>query len=864
MAFTAVISLKNTICRLLNSPRISVASPTRETLEFAYERVDSLQESLRRYDDVRNSSKGVMALDARIREEARKLEDVIESEASAQFLLQSEIHGTLSLNLHHSISNINRFAETATRMEQEYIMELNKPSAEEEENAAAAVVPFVTNSVGNEFEMVGLCDQFLEIRELLIEGVDHHKFYSTIAIHGMAGIGKTKLAQKLFRDSLVKASFDCRAFVTLASRAFVTLGSERDLEEILLAIIAQVNHDNAEMIRDEDEDLANYLQTSLSGRKFLIVLDDVLDSDLFYRVLAVLPLEHNDGRILITTRAPTNFSSVYIYKIRFMDDEESWDFLRKKVFDEQEELPHPLVKAGKKIAKNCEGLPLLIHTVAGLLSEAPKNPEHWNQVAEKRNSVFEDALDQLNEVLLPTYQRIPQYAKMNFLYMGAFPPDYIITNSRLGNLWWAEGFHDLASFDAPHILGSCNLVVVRETSTITGRTKACSLHCAYRHMAKREAESNKLFHVLNSYADCSIECVQRHRCLAIHQNVLFAIKDVHDTMASVAAVRSVLCMGPYHQYQVPICSGWELLRVLDALTIRFYEFPPNLVNLILLRYLALTCNASLPRSLSNLWNLQYLIIHEHLRIKCMAADNSCLPMEIWDLKELMHLRIMGRNLPTPPPGTVLPKLAELLDVGVQTCSTKVLKSLPNLEKLRVQIESAENLSCFDRISCLNHLRSLQGVVMYPNILPEPIIPPTPPLSISTSSLQKLSLEGFGLSWMEMSKIAELPNLEKLILQCYAFQGEKWDASGIVFSRLWYICIEDTDLVQWRAGEGTFPRLRRLTMKNCYNIEEIPAFVSNVEVEEPSDIVIELVDCNPLAETCAKQWCPSILAHYSWK
>ncbi|XP_057787952.1 putative late blight resistance protein homolog R1A-10 [Salvia miltiorrhiza] len=775
MAFVAVISLKDTIRRLLNSPHISVASSTREILEFAHERVESLQEALRTYDDIRNSSRGVMASDARIREEARSLEDAIESDASAQFLSQSQIHGALSLNLHHLTQHIHRFAETANYLEHEYIMELNKPSDKEENVAAAAGVTTLTDSGGNECEMVGLSDQFLQIRKLLIEDVNYQEFNSTFEI-----------------------------------------------------------------------DVANFGQIL-----YTIGIDGMPG------------IENNGSRIMVTARISADFHCIDFHKMRFMDQEESWDLLRKTVFDEQG-CPPQLVKAGKKIAENCEGLPLLILTVANQLSQVQKNLEYWNQVAEMRNSVFEDALDELYEVLLPTYHCIPQYMKMNFLYMGAFPRNYLIKGSKFGNLWWAEGFYDLPSFNAVHLLASCNLVVVRLISTITGEAKACTLHCAYRHLTKKEAERNKVFHILNTCGDCSIELVETHRCLAIHQNVLFAVKDVHNTIASVAAVRSVLCMGLYHRYQVPICSDWELLRVLNALSIRFYEFPLNLVNLILLRYLALTCDANLPCSVSNFWNLQYLIIHQHLRIKSMV-DSSCLPMEIWDLKELMHLQIMGRNLPDPPIGAILPKLAELLDVGVQSCSTKVLQSVPNLEKLRVQIESAaEYLNWFDHVSCLHQLRSLQSVVVYPDLFPEPIVLPLT-LSIPTFSLQKLSLEGFGFSWMEMIKIAKLANLEKLILRCYAFQGEKWDANGIVFSRLWYLCVEDTDVVQWMAGDGTFPRLRRLTMKNCYNIEEIPRFASNDEkVEASSVIVIELVDCNPLAETCAKQWCPCVIANYSWK
>lgn len=232
------------------------------------------------------------------------------------------------------------------------------------------------------------------------------------------------------------------------------------------------------------------------------------------------------------------------------------------------------------------------------------------------------------------------------------------------NLWGAEGFLRLVFFMGTskksitstfdHFVSS-NLVVVRQRSSNTDRyKKACSLHCAYRYICRKEADNNKFLHILNSYVDGSIEQIKGHRYLAIYNNVLFAIKDVHDAMASVSTVRSLLCTGPHHQYQVPIClEYWRLLRVLNVLTIRFYEFPIEVVKLIHLRYLALTCNANLPPSISKLFNLRWLIFRQYLSIKCVGAE-SYVPVEIWEMQELKYLQIMGRNLPDPPPGPCKP------------------------------------------------------------------------------------------------------------------------------------------------------------------------------------------------------------------
>lgn len=55
-----------------------------------------------------------------------------------------------------------------------------------------------------------------------------------------------------------------------------------------------------------------------------------------------------------------------------------------------------------------------------------------------KNLIFEDACDQLYEVLLPSYHYLPQNSKPCFLYMYAFPKDYPVRRLRINNLWHAE------------------------------------------------------------------------------------------------------------------------------------------------------------------------------------------------------------------------------------------------------------------------------------------------------------------------------------------------------------------------------------------------------------------------------------------
>ncbi|KAL8529959.1 hypothetical protein ACS0TY_007143 [Phlomoides rotata] len=166
-----------------------------------------------------------------------------------------------------------------------------------------------------------------------------------------------------------------------------------------------------------------------------------------------------------------------------------------------------------------------------------------------------------------------------------------------------------------------------------------------------------------------------------------------------------------------------MLVRLDDLNIRFHDFPLEVLELVKLRYLALTCNGILPPSISDLQNLQYLIVHPHLSIKsCGALYNF--PMEIWDMKSLKHLQIYG----LPDLGdTSLQKLITLSGVTIGSCA--VLNRVPNLQKLGIIIElasdAAEPLCYFDHISYLTKLESHKCVIVNPKRKFEVVSPVAP-------------------------------------------------------------------------------------------------------------------------------------------
>ncbi|KAG8379752.1 hypothetical protein BUALT_Bualt07G0122100 [Buddleja alternifolia] len=154
-------------------------------------------------------------------------------------------------------------------------------------------------------------------------------------------------------------------------------------------------------------------------------------------------------------------------------------------------------------------------------------------------------------------------------------------------------------------------------------------------------------------------------------------------------MHSLLCTGPKHQYSVPMCFNFSLIKVLDALTIRFYKSPFEILKLVQLRYLAFTYNGDqLPAAISKLWDLQYLIVHQHLSIKS-SGTRSYFPIEIWNMKGLRHLQVMGSDLPDPPCDGCLPKLSRLLDGHFRSLERLLIRHCYNLKEVPSYLQGLE-------------------------------------------------------------------------------------------------------------------------------------------------------------------------------
>ncbi|KAL7098514.1 hypothetical protein ACP275_09G022400 [Erythranthe tilingii] len=847
--------LKQTIQNLVSHSQSKFVLPDSK-IKFISDELCSLESSLEKVRSSPSSRKvDVSSSERRVTDVARKLEDLIDSRISNHFLLRSnlQIFGNerftdeLSQQLEQFRQEITAFTQLLQTGEEEDHYQHQEPS---DDSFDVEYVPLIIEKK-KAWETFKIWDWMFDGKRRL----------STMLIWGMAGLGKTALAREYCNNPDVRIDFECFSFVSI--------GPHYKLREILQLVLRRMSFldrraDKISFNDDDDEDsLAGLLHRTLHKHRYLIVLDNIWDTDVWLRLKVSFPDDRNMSRIILTSRLRYFVNcddTVHITEMSFLDDGESWNLLRKLVFTNQEErCSRELEEIGKKIAKNCEGLPLAIIEVGKLLSKTEKTVEDWKILAEKEDplTITIDDNTPLSEALSLSYTMLPQYLKACFLYMGVFPKKYKIPCLKVSNLWISEGILEPGENNSVEAMADRCLsrlalrsVILYDKLTFTSKRipKTSRLHFTFRNLCVNEAHREKFFCVIKKYADFSFpEKLNSQNRLCFHNNIVLGFEEVHSWMESIPNARSLLCFGPKQPYPIALYLGFRLLKVLDAVSIRFYEFPLQVVKLVHLKYLAITYDGEIPSSISCLWNLEVLIVSRHNNIKRSNLP-VYLPIEIWKLHKLKHLECMGLDLPDPSSADdyslVLENLLTLSGVTAHSVKVGLLARIPNLKKIGIKIESAhDSVETFsflgvDQFATLyEEIESFKCVVVYPSLIRSPENVTSVPIHFPLL-LKKISLSGCGFSWSYVRAMGDLPNLETLKLRWYAFCGPVWKTSDWDFPSLKYLLLEDLDLKWWDSTRDHFPSLVRLVIRHCYNLQEIPRDFAHIK----SLRMVEVDDC----------------------
>ncbi|PHT52567.1 hypothetical protein CQW23_07029 [Capsicum baccatum] len=251
-----------------------------------------------------------------------------------------------------------------------------------------------------------------------------------------------------------------------------------------------------------EAELADMLQKSLKGKRYLIVVDDMWKTEAWDAVRLCFPSENKGSGILLTTRnteaardAGTKNLSL---QMDLMGPDESWSLFKSVAFS-SEELRSDLKTIGKQIAEKCHGLPLTIVVVAGLF-KSKRTREDWESVAKDVTSFVTNDPDELcSHVLGLSYNHLTSGLKTCLLHFGFFPEDSEIPTKKLMRSWMAEGFlkleNDLegeAEKCLQELVDRC-LVLVFKKSVDGTKIRSCKVHDLIYELCVREIQRENIF-----------------------------------------------------------------------------------------------------------------------------------------------------------------------------------------------------------------------------------------------------------------------------------------------------------------------------------------------------------------------------------
>ncbi|KAL8129178.1 hypothetical protein V2J09_018333 [Rumex salicifolius] len=677
----------------------------------------------------------------------------------------------------------------------------------------------------------------------------------------MGGLGKTTIVKSIY-DELVEDHFPFYAWVTV-SRSY-KLGDVLKSMRRQLQKVAAMESDG--LLVEDEALLIDELRKYLHQKRFMVVFDDVWQMELWTYIKSALPNNNKGSKIIITTRSEDvaltwrdSPSQGHIYKLQPLSAEKSWELFCKKAFQdsETEVLSNPEMEGlCHEIVKKCQGLPLAIVAIGGLLSTKTKTVSTWRKLLNSLSSELSHNpyLTDVTRILLLSYHDLDYYLKPCLLYFGLFPEDYHIDRMRLVRLWIAEGFvkrckgksmEEIAEEYLSELIRR-SLVQVSTVNRL-GKAKSFRVHDLLREIILLKSEELRFYQVVQG--ECSNAEGQMRR-LAIHNIGLKRVEFESN-------LRSIFSFG--NQGLQPnwltgrFLKNIGLLKVLDLQDSQVTHLPEEVGNLHQLQYLSLRNSPikKLPRSIGKLQNLLTLDLKQTLIEE--------IPVEVSKLKMLRHLLayrcwddplgFFQTTRSVKIPKGVLDALQELqklyVDGSRQGNLTEELRNLKQLKKLGIthlRIKDWADLCA--AIENLVHLRTMMLTTINRNEILHLQFVDSPP-----SLLEKLYLKGalekipswiiklnsivsIYLRWSRLKEdpmevLKKVPNLEELLL-IDAYEGENMQLSSDGFSKLKLLSIYEMKSLRSISIEtGALPLLDRLSIGVAPQLKHMPFGIQNL-------------------------------------
>ncbi|KAG2556342.1 hypothetical protein PVAP13_8NG075601 [Panicum virgatum] len=687
-----------------------------------------------------------------------------------------------------------------------------------------------------------------------------------VTVWGMGGVGKTTLVDHVY--NIVKKDFDAAAWVTVSKNYQVEDLLKKIAREFGISVDANME------LRSLVADIRKYLE----GKRYILVLDDVWEKDVWINVMDVFPI-NCISRFVLTSRkhevASLATSNCEI-QLEPLGENDSWKLFCNVAFrnDVDKRCPSELNDLATKFLQKCEGLPLAIACIGWLLSCKPPTYSAWkNLYDELELQSTTNVIQGVNIILKVSFEDLPYELKNCFcirrrLIRHWITAGFIKKQEKTALEQVAEGYLNE--------LVSRSLLQVAKTNEF-GRVKCCRMHDVIRCLALEKAERESFAKVYGGSGRFWIGTARR---LSIQSTNIATLSE-----SGAMRFRAIHAFTSYVDIDLlkPMLASSNLISTLDLQDTQIKMLPNEVFNLFNLRFLGLrnTGIEILPEAVGRLQNLEVL--------DAFGTALLSLPEGVAKLKKLRYLyasALLTEGTVTDFGGVKVPRgirnLTGLHALQKVKASSETLCDVEALVELRTfsvcNVTSENSLNLCHAIMSMRHLVHLS--ISASNETRGGAASLNLPGSLSKlyldGQLEKKRLPQIFSTWsylnnltrlsLELSKLDENTFSKLVVLSglCYlrlfkAYDGKKLCFSAQSFPVLRQLEICDAPhLNHIEIEEGALESLVELELAECPELKCLPEGIvylralEQLRLEDTAEELIEKVRQESEANGCNEE------------
>ncbi|XP_062207944.1 probable disease resistance RPP8-like protein 2 isoform X2 [Phragmites australis] len=697
-----------------------------------------------------------------------------------------------------------------------------------------------------------------------------------VSIAGESSIGKTTLARKVYQSPEVRNHFEIRTWTMLPHKS----RPADVLRDIHKQASSQLRRSPSQQCVEDGcyavggakacgpgKDISNQLYKSMTGRRYLVVVDGSIAVTDWNSLRASLPDEGNGSRVALITdsaglevvgHAGPTYDPIELTRL---SPENTYEVFRRRVFGRGDCPGRYKSRYYQDVFRITRGLPLSIVILAGVL-RSKELPAEWDEVmAQLAPAREQPKSSNSRRIMSLAFDDLPHHLKSCFLYLAAMRESTPVDAQRLVRLWVAEGFvrprrgstmEEVGQGYLKELISRCMVQLVHKDEF--GAVQTVVVHDRLHAFAQDEAQEASF---IESHDSTDVLAPATVRRLA----VLTSTTDryVHLSNA-LPKLRSIVCdfvegrNKPNTSIQCSDLSflhASKFLRVIDIQGLELKKLPNDIGSMIHIRYLGLQCGylEKLPRTIGNLVNLQSLILkgsnggHRVLEVTsafwriptlrhvvapfalpCRALSN------LYSLQTLHGVQPRGWDGSNNPLGKAA-NLRSLELIGLTAAHAgaleAALESLDLLVHLQLQGDSLPS-----SVFIIPSLRRLQSLKLLGSVDAPEGPDGAEDVRYIRPNLTRLSMWSTMVGQKFVDMLAELPSLAELTLMWDAYDGDRLAFGESGFRSLQELKLGLPELEEWTVSAASMPGLARLTLYRCAKMRMLPEALAGMrELEE---------------------------------